>query len=117
MTNPLPKLDLATPLVTPSDGLVNSVLKRTVPQGKGQEFIMKQWYKMQAEQPGVAHFIATTTFRMAPDNPFVREKIAIGMVRLYILMSEASLQKDVASAFKESFTGQVGLSSASGDAV
>ncbi len=90
---------VSTNMVAPSDALMSSVLKRTNYSEKGQQFVLDEWAKLQSEQPTIAQFIMATSYQMAPNDPDTRERISMSMIKFYILLSEATLQKDVTELY------------------
>lgn len=99
--------DSKSPLIdnaTPTDALVTSFLERTDDTDKGRQFILDQWAKIQVDQPSIARFINVNAYRTAPNDPETREIISSSMVQLFLILSEASLQKDVSDKFADSLS-------------
>ena len=88
----------------PSDLLVKSLLKRTTAK-QSQRLILEKWDELQKKQPAVAQFIRLTSHKMAPASPANRERLASAMIKLYMLIEEAGIQKELTEAWSESLAG------------
>jgi hypothetical protein len=90
----IPSTKQLSVLPKPSGGLSDAILKQ-LKHSSATPFLKKKWKNLEATQPEIARFINASSYSLAPDDPEEREKIASGMLSLYILLLNAKLQDDV----------------------
>lgn len=88
-------------LAVPSLGINKAILQK-LDQGPSSAFTMKKWNNLQQKQPEIAQFISAVSYRLSPDEPEERAKIAAGMISIYTVLLNAKLQADVMQSVGQS---------------
>jgi hypothetical protein len=74
---------------------VAHIIVKQLADGPSSPFLNKKWRDLETHQPELARFVNAASYSLSADNPEEREKIASGMLALYVLLLNAKLQDDV----------------------
>lgn len=68
--------------------LVDSVLDQQRQQDLFLRYSLMEWQLMQ-QKPNLRHYLAVTSFEVAPDDPILRERVVSALLGMFALLEEA----------------------------
>ena len=78
--------------------LVDSVLDQQRQQDIFLRFSLAEWAFMQ-QKPNLRHYVAVTSFEVAPDDPILRERVVGALLGMFALLDEAVTNEKLEAFF------------------
>jgi hypothetical protein len=69
--------------------LVDAVLDQQRKEHIFFRFTLDDWESLRLSRPNIVHYMSTTSFEAAPNDPIMREKITAALLGLWALLDEA----------------------------